>query len=145
MTTGLPEGVLNDRVKPASVSALLTHQVLVRFGTMTVWFAASVPVNWRRDSTAPDGPAGGALADRSSVPPVTALVFQPAIAFSRMADTWLLWLSPQLLLSFPVPMTSQPRMEEKVSAGMSVSIPPPQGEGGRRSRPGGVFQQIPSV
>src|SRR5260370_39479352 len=98
--------------------ALLTSQILLRFGTLTIWSDVSVPVKVRMAKRTCEAALGGGLPDRSSVPPVTAELNAPAIASSKTCDTWPLWFVPQVLLSLPVPIWSQPRTVEKVSAGV---------------------------
>src|SRR5579875_1185999 len=113
-----PEGVFIDRVNAPPV-AFCTIQNLRRLGTMTVCAEASVPLNTSAACRTWLGPRGGALVERSSVPPLTVSVSAPAMASSKIWNTELLALLPHTLLSLPVPMTRYPSNCEKVSAGMS--------------------------
>src|SRR6266705_3059060 len=88
IATAEPDGVCICRAKAPDV-ALLTIHHLVRFGTLTACVDVKVPVNERIASIAWLAAFGGfePAADRSRVPPVTARLFCPASAFSKMVET----------------------------------------------------------
>src|SRR5260370_19807012 len=103
MVTRVPFGVCICKRNPFRVHALLISHSFVSFGTFTVRFAVSDPVNNNCQNRAWLGPAGGGVPERSTVPLVAADEKTLAIASSKIWKSEMLALLPHVLLSFPVP------------------------------------------